>query len=112
WELEADLSILWLPTLGNVELGHDLEAGDDRAPVGARDLLVLQARAVDPYSDHGVALGAIRLDVDVGGPRTVGVHDHLIGEADDRAVVFVQLRVGSLVAGRGDVLAFEVTENR
>src|SRR3989449_925483 len=109
--LELELAVLRLAALGDVELGHDLDPRDDGPPVGAGDLLMLGAAAVDAIPDHRVLLGAVGLDVDVGRARLVGVHDDLVGEADDRAVVLVKL-AGADVQRVGDVLVPEIAENR
>src|SRR2546428_693286 len=98
--LEPDLAVLRLAPLGDVELRHDLDARDDRAAEGAGDLLVLGAAAVDAVPDHRILLRAVGLDVDVRGARLVGLHDELVGEPDDGAVVLVDLARGDLAQGR------------
>src|SRR4030095_9244774 len=100
---ELELAVLRLAALGDVELGHDLDARDDGPAVGAGNLLVLARAPVDAIANPRVALAAVGLDVDVGRARLVGVEDDLVGEADDRAVVLVEL-AGPDVAVFGDVL--------
>ncbi len=89
--VEADLAVLRLAALGDVELGHDLQARDQRAPVLRGDLPVGDAVTVDAEADDRAALAAVGLEVDVGGARGVGIHDDLVGELDDRAVVLLDL---------------------
>ena len=78
--LEADLAVLGLALLGDVELRHDLEALHEGVPVGGRDLEVLHAVAVDAEPHHGGGGLAVGLDVDVRGAPVVGVDDDLVGE--------------------------------
>ena len=110
-QLELDLAVLRLAALGDVERGHDLDAGHERATEAARHALILVARAVDAQPDHRVLLRSVRLDVDVGRARLVGVHDQLVGQADDRAVVLVDLAAANVLILLGLRLVAEIREN-
>ena len=78
---EADLAVLGSALLGDVQLGHDLEALDEGVPVGRGHVDVLLALPVDSESDDGGRVLPVRLDVDVGSPSVVGIDDDLVAEA-------------------------------
>src|SRR5690606_4377899 len=64
---EGDASVLWDALLGDVEVGHDLQAADDgraEAVDGGADVGPLED-AVDAVADDELVL--VGLDVDVGG---------------------------------------------
>ena len=69
--------------VGDVESGHDLDAGDQRQPGVARDLHHLPQHAVDAVAHHHAALD--RLDVDVARPAGDPVGEHDVHQPDDRA---------------------------
>jgi hypothetical protein len=95
--LEADLAVLGLALLGDVQLGHDLEALHDRVAVRGRDLDVLLAVSVHAQAHDGGGLLAVGLDVDVGRALVVGVDDDLVAELHDAAVRLVDLRFRGLL---------------
>ena len=81
-DIERDPPVLGDPVLGDVHVGHDLEAGRDRRgdrPWGGR--YVVQ-HPVDPVAD--AELGLRGLDVDVRGPLVQCLEDQQIDVADDR----------------------------
>jgi hypothetical protein len=81
-ELDAEASVLRHALLGDVQLGHDLHAADDRGVVLARDRLHGGLEhAVDAVLDHH--LGVPGLDVDVRGAPVQGVEDRGVHELDD-----------------------------
>ncbi len=98
-ELEPDLAVLGLAALGDVEVRHDLDAGDERVAVRGRDLLVDLAVAVEAEAHHGGGLLAVGLDVDVRAAALVGVGDDLVGELDDRRIALAD-RLLLLIAVR------------
>jgi hypothetical protein len=83
---EADLAVLRLAALGDVEVAHDLDAGDERVAVACRDLDVGHQRAVLAEADLGLLLARAGLDVDVGGALTIGVDDDLVDQLDELVV--------------------------
>ncbi len=101
---QADAAILRQAPLGDVELGHDLDAADHRA----RDRLLrtehFTQHAVDAETHHEAIL--VWLDVDVGRAFLDRLGEQRVDEADDRRIVvgFEQiLRFGQLVGQRGQV---------
>ena len=93
-QLEA--AVLRHALLGDVELGHHLDARDDRAVelLGDRPHRRLQ-HAVDPVLHvHRVVL---RLDVDVAGAPLDGGVDRRVDQPDDRADVARQPLDGQVV---------------
>ena len=92
-DLEPEAAVLGDAALGDVEVGHDLDAGDDRR----LELLVdglhgLAEDAVDAELDLDVLV--LGLDVDVAGPLLDGGEDDGVDELDDRAVLVGQLLDG------------------
>jgi hypothetical protein len=80
--LHAEAPVLGHALLGDVQLGHDLHAADDRRVVLARDGLHGRLQhAVDAVLDHH--LGVPGLDVDVRGAPVQGVEDRGVHELDD-----------------------------
>jgi hypothetical protein len=72
----ADSPVLGQPPLGDVHLGHDLDARSHRGLQAPGRGLLLEEDAVDAIPD---AQGVLeRLDVDVGRPRVDGVLDEEI----------------------------------
>src|ERR1019366_1146482 len=78
--LELDLAVLRPALLRDVQVAHDLDAGDDGVAVGSRHFDVGRERTVLPEPDLGLALARIGLDVDVGGPLIIGIDDDLVYE--------------------------------
>ena len=66
-------AVLGPQPVGDVELGHDLDAGDQRQPCGAGDLHHLPQHAVDAITDRDAAL--LRLDMDVARAREDALGD-------------------------------------
>ena len=102
-DVQGDAAVLGDATLGDVDVGHDLEAADHPALDGAGRVHDLVEHAVDPEADAQVGLG--RLDVDVRRPVGHRLGDQQVDELDDRgvldglpgdALVFV---VGQLLGG-------------
>ena len=80
--LELDLAVLWPALLGNIEVAHDLEAGDQRIAVGSRHLDVVNQRTVLAETDLCLFLARPWLDVDVGGALLVGLDNDLVDQPD------------------------------
>ena len=91
----GDAAVQRQPALGDVHLGHDLDArdgrGQERARHGPDDLQL----AVNAVADLEVALA--RLDVDVRGPPADGVGEQGVDEADDRRLVALAQRLGHVL---------------
>ncbi|OQB89600.1 MAG: hypothetical protein BWX86_02420 [Verrucomicrobia bacterium ADurb.Bin122] len=84
---EDDAAILRQPTLGNVEVAHDLQAGDERVGGGLRQAQFFLAQAVDAVPHHQILF--LRLDVDIRRAADVGVLDDAVGELDDRCGLLI-----------------------
>ena len=84
-DAEADAAVLGDAALGDVDVGHDLEPGDDAGDDRAGLAHALVEHAVDAEPDAQVELG--RLDVDVRGPLLHRLEDHEVHELDDRRVL-------------------------
>ena len=104
-------TVLRAETLGDVQIGHDLDARDDRADSdeAREDHDVLQ-QAVDaePHQRRGLVV----LDVDVGSAELDGVGDDRVDELDDRRVHaqqrgFVLLLLLDLLDANGLVELFD-----
>ncbi len=97
--------------LGDVQLGHDLDAAHDARDHRPRDDLRLRQHAVDAQAHaHGVRLG---LEVDVRRALLHRLGDDLVGELDDRRVVdrlaqIDDLGLGELVLGPVDEIRDDV----
>ena len=85
---ELDLAVLGKAPDGDVEVRHDLDAGNDGRTVAVGKGLVDGAVAVDPVADLDVLLGHVGFDVDIGGAFGLGVEDDLVDELHDDAVRF------------------------
>ncbi len=83
---QPEAAVLRHALLGDVELGHDLDARDDGAvrALGDRPHGRLQHAVDAVLDDHRVVL---RLDVDVAGAPLDGGEDRRVDQADDRADV-------------------------
>ena len=100
---QAEAAVLRHALLGDVELGHDLDARQDRAvkPLGDRPHRRLQ-HAVDAVLHiHRIVL---RLDVNVARAPLDRREDGRVDEADDRAAVARQALDGEVVLARFVVL--------
>ena len=80
-----DAAVLRDAALGDVDVGHDLEAADHAGLDAARRAHHLVQHAVDAEPDAQVVLG--RLDVDVGRAVADGLGDEQVDELDDRRVL-------------------------
>ena len=78
----AHAAVLRQPALGDVEVGHDLDARDHRRGKAFRRRLHIVQHAVDAVPDGETVLE--RLDVDVGRAHVEGVRDQQADQADDR----------------------------
>ena len=101
---EGDAAVLRHAALGDVELGHDLQAGRDAALDRLRRAGHLVQHAVDPEADAQVVRR--RLDVDVRCPLLQGLAEDQVDVLDDRGVLDDRVQVGELgdpglVGGRG-----------
>ena len=81
--LELDAAVLRDAALGDVEVGEDLDAADDRGlePVHLGRHGGLLQDAVDPVADRDLVL--VRFDVDVRGPLVDRLDDDLVDQLDD-----------------------------
>ena len=106
-EADADATVHRQALLGDVEVGHDLEAGDDGGleAVDLRRHVDLVQHPVDPVADAQLVLH--RLHVDVGGALAVGLGDDLVHEADDRGLLphLVHVDLRDVRLGVGDLVA-------
>ena len=82
---EADAAVLRDPPLGDVELGHDLDAGHHAADHSPRDRRRGGHDAVD--AEPHAQLAALRLEVDVGRAHLDRLGDDRVHQLDDRGVV-------------------------
>ena len=100
-EADADAAVHREALLGDVEVGHDLDAGDDRAleAVQLRRHVHLVQHAVDAVADAQLRL--LRLDVDVRRALAIGLGDDPVHELDDGGLLalgpHVDLRDGALL---------------
>ena len=75
------------PLFGDVDLGQDLDAGDDRREHPAGGAFAFDADAVDPIADPDPILK--RLDMDVAGPQLDRFLDHQVDQPDHRGAAVV-----------------------
>ncbi len=102
-EPDRDPAVLRQPPLGDVDVGHDLEPGDQRRLDAAGDLVDLVQHAVDAEPDPHVGRG--RLQVQVGRAALDGLLDERVDVPDHRSVVAGGGQVGDVavvLAGGGD----------
>ncbi len=94
-DLHLDAAVLREALLGDVELGHDLDARDQRRLDAPRQVQQVVEHAVDPVADlQRVGIG---LDVDVARAVLDGLGEDQVDELDDgRVARFVQ-QVGRLL---------------
>ena len=90
--LQADAAVLGQALLGDIELGHDLDARDDQRRHGALGLQHLAQHAVDAEAHDQAVLE--RLDMDVRGVFLHRLGEHRVDEPDDRRVVVGFQQVG------------------
>ena len=81
-DLDLDAAILRQAALGDVQLGHQLQARNDGGLQLARRRLLVEQHAIHAEADAELFLE--RLDVDVAGALLDGVGDHGVHQADDR----------------------------
>ena len=81
-DLDLDAAVLRQAALGDVELGHQLQARDDGGLQFARRRFLVEEHAIHAEADAEFLLE--RLDVDVAGALLDGVGDHGVDQADDR----------------------------
>ena len=82
--LDLEAPVLGTPPLGDVEVGHDLDARDDRAVQGLRRRRTLHQGPVDAVPEaRGLLQG---LEVDVGRLRLQGLDHHRVHHPDDRGL--------------------------
>ena len=85
---ELDLAVLGKTPDRDIEIGHDLDAGDDRRTVAVGEGLIEGAVAVDPIAYLDIPFRRVGFDVDIGGAFGIGVEDDLIDDLHDDAVRF------------------------
>jgi len=90
-QVDVDAAILGLAVLGDVHVGHHLEARDDRPGQLPVQGVRLEADTVHAIA-HADAVGH-RLDVDVGRPLGEGLFEDFLDEADDGRVFRLVLLV-------------------
>ena len=81
-DVQRDAAVLGDAVLGDVHVGHDLEAGGDRRGDGLRAGRHVVEDAVDAVADPQV--GGRRLDVDVRGALVERLEDEQVHVPDDR----------------------------
>ena len=98
--LDLDMPILGPPLFRDVELGHDLDAGDERVPQlhGQRHHVVEDPVDAEPDAE----LLLVGLDVDVRGLPLERVHEEHVRELDD----------GRGVRGLGEVAEIDLVVHR
>src|SRR6266542_4101828 len=91
-DAQLEAAVLGLALLGDVELGHDHDAADDRGVVALVDRVEgLVEHAVDAVLDDDLVVA--RLDVDVRGPALDSVEDDGVDQLDDRRRLLLGDRV-------------------
>ena len=80
--LDLDAAVLRQAALGDVQLGHQLQARNDGGLQLARRRFLIEQHAVHAEADAEFLLE--RLDVDVAGALFDGLRDHGVHQADDR----------------------------
>src|SRR5690242_812597 len=84
-ELDLDAAVLRQTLLSDVELRHDLDAGDERVPKPERRVHHVVEHAVDAEAYAHLLL--VGLDVNVGGPALQRVGEKYVDESDDGRVL-------------------------
>ncbi|EXI67244.1 MAG: hypothetical protein AW08_02079 [Candidatus Accumulibacter adjunctus] len=108
---EADLAVLRPALLGDVEVGHDLQARHQRAAVGRRDLDVGRQRAIAAEADDGLFLARPRFDVDVGSALLVRLDDDPVHQADEFVVGSGAEHLGAALGGVEDRIIVEARQH-
>ena len=85
----AEMPVLRDAVLGNVKVGHDLDAGDERLMQGALQRHIVDDDAVNAHTDLCLALK--RLNVDIRGGGRHGTLHKAVQQADDRRVQIAAL---------------------
>ena len=83
-------AVLRLATFGDVQAGHDFQAGHDRASITLGDFHIFKTIAVDTEPDERLAFFPVGLDVNIRSVLSEGVSDNLVGKTNDGAVVFIK----------------------
>ena len=83
-DVQRDAAVLGHAALGDVEVGHDLDARDHAGHEAPRHARGLAEHAVDAVAHDEVALDG--LEVDVGGALLDALADERVHELDDRRV--------------------------
>jgi len=106
---EFDFAVLRQPFDGDVQIGHDLDAGNQGGPVAIGNRLVKRAVPVDAEADFHVFPADVRFDVNVGGPARISVVDDLVDQLHDHAVGFRD-DVGAVLVAVSDILVIEFAQ--
>jgi hypothetical protein len=111
---QLDAPVLGNPSLGDVEVRQDLDAGRDPGLHLHGRLHHLHERPVDPVADPYLLL--VRLDVDVGGPLQHGVGEEAVDELHHRRLLDLLLQrrdrdVVLLVLGELHVVGRQVRQD-
>ena len=85
FDVQREPAVLGCAALGDVEVGHDLDARDHPGGHPAAHGRGGVEDAVDPEQDTGVSF--LGVDVDVGGALLDGLRDDRVHELDDRGVL-------------------------
>ena len=80
-DLDLDAAVLRQAALGDIQLGHQLEARDDGGLQFARRRFLVEEHAIHAEADAEFLLE--RLDVNVAGALLDGLGDHGVHQADD-----------------------------
>ena len=84
--LKIYLSILRFAPLGNIQLGHDLDARDQGAAEICRDIKIVNQDAVLAKSNTCAFLARVGFDMDIRRALFVGIKDHFIHQPDQGIV--------------------------
>ena len=104
-DAELDAAVLRQAALGDIQLGHQLQARDDGGLQFPRRLFLIEEDAIHAKADAELFLE--RLDVDVAGALFDRLRDHRVDETDDGrlarhvAEVFEIFLVAAREIGRG-----------
>jgi hypothetical protein len=83
---QGNAAVLRQALLGDVELRHDLDAGEHRCVERSVRLGDTPQMPVDPEAHHGVIF--VRLDMNVGGALAQRLREQHVDHADDGRIVF------------------------
>ena len=101
--LDFDAAVLRQAAFGDVELRHQLDAGDDGGLHFARRRFLRVQDAVDAVADAELLFE--RLDVDVAGALLDGLGDHGVDEPDDGRLAGHVAQVFEIFVGRSGFVA-------